>query len=195
MDDDAVCRRCEHPKSQHSVRVGADADILRVDCEECPSHQMRGFESVHRINHHERTVDIEDRYLLEVTVPRSCWSISESVGEGAKWSTLGEWRPCDHRVASRRLIEDRIDPDVEKPAFARLQQDLCCGCQHPLPTHVLEIDHIIPKSKGGGDQARNIQLLCSKCNKIKGSRSMEYLRDQVRKTGIPRPDLVRSSPP
>ncbi len=43
----------------------------------------------------------------------------------------------------------------------------------------LEIDHIIPKSKGGGDYFENYQLLCGSYNRIKGDRPMEYLRMQI----------------
>lgn len=38
-----------------------------------------------------------------------------------------------------------------------------CGTQENL-----EYDHIIPVSKGGSNTARNIQLLCEKCNRSKG---------------------------
>ena len=34
----------------------------------------------------------------------------------------------------------------------------------------LEYDHIVPVSKGGGNTARNIELLCEKCNRGKGNR-------------------------
>lgn len=32
-------------------------------------------------------------------------------------------------------------------------------------------DHIIPKSRGGGDHLKNMQTMCSRCNTEKGSRS------------------------
>jgi site-specific DNA-methyltransferase (adenine-specific) len=44
----------------------------------------------------------------------------------------------------------------------------------------LEIDHVIPKAKGGGDYYENYQLLCGACNKIKGDRPMDYLRMKIK---------------
>ena len=52
----------------------------------------------------------------------------------------------------------------------------CCeGCgMHYMPS-ILEMDHIIPKSKGGTDHADNFQLLCGPCNKLKRDRSHAHL--------------------
>ena len=52
----------------------------------------------------------------------------------------------------------------------------CNGCRTHFddPAH-FHIDHIYPKSKGGPWMLDNLQLLCGRCNTVKGDRPMEYL--------------------
>lgn len=40
------------------------------------------------------------------------------------------------------------------------------------PNHLLEIDHIIPVSKGGRTAEENLQTLCWKCNRAKSDKIM-----------------------
>jgi hypothetical protein len=65
-------------------------------------------------------------------------------------------------------IEPR-EPIPEDVRFAVWRRDggrcVTCGSKKNL-----EFDHIIPKSKGGGDSARNIQLLCQRCNREKSDK-------------------------
>jgi hypothetical protein len=75
-----------------------------------------------------------------------------------------------------RIIDSPSVPLIEKQSRAipksvqhevwRRDQARCtnCGSQDRL-----EFDHIIPFSKGGGNTARNIQLLCQQCNRSKSA--------------------------
>ncbi|MCY3977275.1 MAG: DNA methyltransferase [Chloroflexi bacterium] len=56
------------------------------------------------------------------------------------------------------------------------QEGLCLGCDTHFPFKVMEVDHILPKSRGGTDHIENLQLLCTHCNKSKGSRTMAEWR-------------------
>jgi 5-methylcytosine-specific restriction endonuclease McrA len=50
--------------------------------------------------------------------------------------------------------------------MAAVQQGLCVWCWLPLPADLneAEIDHIIPRCRGGPDQGWNRQLLHKRCN-------------------------------
>ena len=50
-----------------------------------------------------------------------------------------------------------------------------------FPYKVMEVDHIVPRSKGGTDHLENLQLLGGHCNKVKGSQGMPYLKAQLAK--------------
>src|SRR3990172_7745496 len=62
-----------------------------------------------------------------------------------------------------KTIRETIPDDVKMYVWKRDGgKCLKCGSQEKL-----EFDHIIPLSKGGSNTARNIQLLCEKCNRSK----------------------------
>jgi len=69
-------------------------------------------------------------------------------------------------------------PTVKEQLY-KAQEGKCHACGEDFKIWNLEIDHIIPKAKGGGDYYENYQLLCGSCNKIKGDRPMEYLRLKI----------------
>ena len=79
-------------------------------------------------------------------------------------------------------IPQRTDIQIVEPTKSvkerlyEVQNGICNGCKTYFEVRNMEIDHIIPKAKGGGDYYENYQLLCSACNKKKGDRPMEYLR-------------------
>jgi len=66
------------------------------------------------------------------------------------------------------------DPAVRSRLFGD-QNGRCNGCRKRFDIENLETDHIVPRAKGGGSFFENFQLLCGRCNRIKGDRPMEYL--------------------
>ena len=52
----------------------------------------------------------------------------------------------------------------------------CCLCGEDFIDGVFEIDHMLPKSRGGSSELDNLQLLCPTCNKSKYNMTVnEYL--------------------
>jgi hypothetical protein len=44
------------------------------------------------------------------------------------------------------------------------------ACRHCGGTDDLTLDHVVPRSRGGGDEIENLQTLCRPCNSRKGTR-------------------------
>ena len=57
-----------------------------------------------------------------------------------------------------------------------VQEGVCTGCDTHFPFRVMDVDHMLPRSKGGTDHPDNLQLLCSGCNRSKGGRTMAEWR-------------------
>ena len=84
-------------------------------------------------------------------------------------------------VTARTDIPRRTDIDAPIPyrkqkhvLFGR-QEGRCAGCKIEFLFKIMEVDHVVPRSRGGSDHPENLQLLCPNCNRIKGDREMAYL--------------------
>ncbi len=58
----------------------------------------------------------------------------------------------------------------------------CSHCGKKFRKKNIDIDHIVPKSRGGTNDLSNLQALCRYCNRSKGNNISESKRD-VRKLG------------
>ena len=71
----------------------------------------------------------------------------------------------------RRHLPDKLEE----------QEGRCtiCGGDIPQGKGQNHIDHNIPRSRGGSDDASNVQAVCAPCNRRKGTKSMDELRSQI----------------
>ncbi len=92
-------------------------------------------------------------------------------------------------VVERTDIPQRTD--IEAPKNYRenkhilygTQEGQCNGCRSYFEFRHFEIDHIIPRSRGGTNHLDNLQLLCGHCNRVKGDRDMPYLLAELASRG------------
>ncbi len=120
---------------------------------------------------------LRDRARRELQIP-----LKENGERG--WE---DWSPMTLETPPQRddlTLLSPINPQSDKELLYVRQNRRCVGCQHELPLHVLTIDHITPRSRGGLDAVGNLQLMCHTCNAIKGNRDMDYLRQQLMVRGI-----------
>jgi site-specific DNA-methyltransferase (adenine-specific) len=83
------------------------------------------------------------------------------------------------QIPQRSDLKEVLPSESTKQRLYKKQNGKCNACGQDFEMRNLEIDHTIPKAKGGGDYYENYQLLCGSCNRIKGDRPMEYLRLKI----------------
>lgn len=81
-------------------------------------------------------------------------------------------RACVSKARSGRIKKLHISKSMRYDVFSRdnFRCRLCGASPAADPKVLLQVDHIIPKSKGGSADISNLQTLCSSCNYGKGAK-------------------------
>ncbi len=126
-----------------------------------------------------------DKQLNKLTTPIFRFSYVSPAGKST--------RICDIEITHDILekVKYEINAKLQKKGNSKKQRsamtnDLreaikardnytCCICGNSVykePNLLLEVDHIIPISKGGKTEASNLQTLCWRCNRKKGNKAI-----------------------
>lgn len=96
-----------------------------------------------------------------------------------------------------RSGERRIQPTKRvtwpkglKQELMKRQDNTCVYCGHRRIARNFEIDHMIPVIQGGSNDIRNLQVICSFCNRSKGIQTDREFRERYSRLGVPRTPLT-----
>ena len=94
----------------------------------------------------------------------------ESLRRGFIWSAghaKETWSVLRLVMVSNYTRSSRISRPLRTKIFDR-DGRVCVYCGS---SENLSVDHILPKSLGGGDEEENLVTSCSRCNSMKGAKS------------------------
>lgn len=72
-----------------------------------------------------------------------------------------------------QLARPRSKPPLTNRALFERDNYQCLYCGNPFGYRDLTRDHILPRSRGGGDAWENVVAACRRCNQHKGHRKLE----------------------
>ena len=82
------------------------------------------------------------------------------------------------------LVDEIREYQNDKHVLYGQQEGHCNGCGGTFEFRNLEVDHVVPRAKGGADHISNYQLLCGFCNRTKGTGSQAELLAKLKRDGI-----------
>lgn len=95
--------------------------------------------------------------------------ITSSILLGIRSEIYAKMSKEEHGKTQRAAMTNELRESIKKR-----DNYTCCMCGNSIfkePNLLLEVDHIIPVSKGGKTEASNLQTLCWRCNRKKGNKT------------------------
>ena len=128
---------------------------------------------------------LKDGDLVTLAVPKLSYQ------EKAQIKMLCEKRMQDFvqkrglRIWDYRMLDTEVVPDSIRFNILSKSGGRCALCGATKKDRMLDVDHIIPRSRGGKTTPENLQVLCSKCNRSKGNKDTTDFRHDVEPDAAP----------
>lgn len=76
----------------------------------------------------------------------------------------------------------------------KLQDWKCALTGRPIDLLTCEVDHVVPRTRGGGDALDNLRLVCTRANEAKGNMTdaefFELCAEVLRKSSEAQPEII-----
>lgn len=97
-----------------------------------------------------------------------------------------QYDDCANRILNPPELPIIPPPPPPRPELSdetkqqvKNRDSYCCLCCGENNSRLLQIDHIKPRYYGGDDLLDNLQTLCGTCNRIKGTREIDFRKHQT----------------
>lgn len=196
-------------KRYHKAGSGVVAQDFIFDIAPLPDSEDLGYPTQKPLALLERIIETSS-YTGDIVFDPFCGCATACLAAERKGR---KWIGCDISERAYSLIEQRLKKDAGIAKFITgagevtcrtdipqrkgrrskgikhvlygIQHGYCNGCLYHYQFKDLEVDHVIPKAKGGQDDDKNLQLLCGNCNRRKGKNlTMAELRATLKTDGM-----------
>lgn len=192
-----VCKQTFPRTAEFFYRCKGTGDGLGVKCKTCSKIASKEFAARHK----EQTATYHREYHKKNSIKKQAYAKAYRDANGEKlkeqirewglknfekvreYAKRRKWKYRESLIAGhhkRRAAEKKVAS--EKIDYGKVYNDhkgVCGICDKPVDRLKCHFDHIVPIDKQGGNTAANLQPTHSKCNRIKGNRTLEYARERI----------------
>ncbi len=173
-----ICRKCasDKPNSEFWFVVTNGVRYMRKSCASCEAARIKKWRTENRSLILEKIKVYNDANACRRRAYSRLWAQSNPERVRQSQRAWKEKNRDEVRMRGRLYQAARRAGDT-KPGrtllheLMELQKGLCVVCVADIRTRS-HLDHIVPVSKGGGNERENLQLLCPSCNCRKNAMPM-----------------------
>lgn len=167
-----TCGKCKNEKPIDVFSKRGDSDGLRSECNDCKNESSREYKQRNKQKVDEANALYREQRAAELAERQRLWRLAnpESYSQiHSKWKIENKdaVNASTHRRRARIKGNGGSFTAAEWAAIKLAQNHRCLMCDRQEPDIQLTIDHVIPISRGGINEAGNIQGLCKSCNSKK----------------------------
>ncbi len=163
-----TCTKCRQSlKEENFHKRKGSKDGLRSRCKACHSQDVSTYNATHREKKREYDVKYHAKYYVahraEIRVRHT------------KYRALHRAEYRRHQL--KRRYKEKLNKGKSYAAWERKLRAkktfVCYWCNEKKPIRLLNIDHIVPISKGGVDGMSNVVPSCVRCNYAKHNKNLK----------------------
>lgn len=176
-----VCNKCGEEKPLTDYYFRSDSKSYRKDCKDCfkqakaERESKPGVKALRALKERERRAKDDGTINAKIREYRKTEHARNVAREWAK-NNPDKTRNYNRTQRARRKFAIQASESAttqEVKAWIDAQSPVCSYCAIQLSSDQIQLDHVIPLSRGGSHTIDNFAISCRSCNCSKGNKTLE----------------------